>query len=160
LHNIGDFIYASPKEMDGITGVGSVMRVEKGEVSFAFLQQNNLLDLVSSEIAQLPAVKSSVEQVLTPPVVSLPIVTPEPILTLEKTASEQVLTPPVVSLPIVTPEPILTLEKTAPELVLTPEITTPDPTVKTGVEPELGVSLGIDPAANAEAVGKRNRSNK
>lgn len=68
--NIGDFIYASPKDMEGVAGVGSVIPVNKGEVSFAFLQQNNLLHLVNPNIVQVPQEEQtpiSTTQILTLP---------------------------------------------------------------------------------------------
>jgi hypothetical protein len=117
--NIGEFIYANPQEMEGVTGVGSVMRVEKGEVSFAFLQENNLLPSTNPVVVQVQQEQA-------------PVIT------------TQILTP-VISQPVVPPE-----TPTPPE--------TPELTVGNSAQTDLGVSLGIDPAAKAEATGKRNRS--
>lgn len=115
--NIGDFIYASPKDMEEVAGVGSVIPVNKGEVSFTFLQQNNLLHLVNADIVQVPQEQT-------------PIIT------------TQILTPP--------PSQLTQTEA--------PETPTPELGADTNVQTDLGVSLGIDPVAKAEATGKRNRS--
>ena len=115
--NIGDFIYASPKDMEEVAGVGSVIPVNKGEVSFTFLQQNNLLHLVNADIVQVP--------------------------------QEQT---PIITTQILTPPPSRLTQTEAPE---TP---TPELGADTNVQTDLGVSLGIDPVAKAEATGKRNRS--
>ena len=117
--NVGDFIFASPKEMEGIAGVGSVVRVEQGEVSFSFLQENGLLP------ATLPTVVSKPEIPTIPTVVSKP---------------EIPTIPTVVSKPE------------------TPEAPTIPPVISDINEPDLGLSLGIDPVVKTEAVGKRNRS--
>jgi hypothetical protein len=117
--NVGDFIFASPKEMEGIAGVGSVVRVEQGEVSFSFLQENGLLP------ATLPTVVSKPEIPTIPTVVSKP---------------EIPTIPTVVSKPE------------------TPEAPTIPPVISDINEPDLGLSLGLDPVVKTEAVGKRNRS--
>jgi|688.fasta_scaffold00586_46 hypothetical protein len=129
--NVGDFIFASPKEMEGIAGVGSVVRVEQGEVSFSFLQENGLLP------ATLPTVVSKPEIPTIPTVVSKP---------------EIPTIPTVVSKPEI---PTIPTVVSKPE---TPEAPTIPPVISDINEPDLGLSLGIDPVVKTEAVGKRNRS--
>jgi hypothetical protein len=126
--NVGDFIFASPKEMEGIAGVGSVVRVEQGEVSFSFLQENGLLP------ATLPTVVSKPEIPTIPTVVSKP---------------EIPTIPTVVSQPK-TPA--------ATPVISQPETPAATPEITGVAESDLSLSLGIDPVVKTEAAGKRNRS--
>lgn len=64
----GGFIYATPEEMDGVVGVGSVIQVDKSEVSVSFLQEKKLLHLVIPQ-QEIPVLQQEVKS-------SLPILPP------------------------------------------------------------------------------------